>query len=86
MKSNFSQIGKVLRILIWPVLVGIGQFLIVAILSILFMQNQVQQMHQQYPNETDQQILERVNALDLTEPLNTYMEDHILYVVLWNVL
>lgn len=86
MKSNFSQVGKVLRILIWPVLVGIGQFLIVAILSAVFMQSQIQQMHQQYPNETDQQILERVNNLDLAEPLNAYMEDHLLYVVLWNVL
>lgn len=84
MKNNFS-FGKVIRILIWPVLVGIGQFLIVAILSAMFMQNQIGKISEQYPNETDQQILERVNALDLTEPLSAYMEDHMLYVILWNV-
>lgn len=84
MKRDSSYFWKVIRILVWPVLIGIGQFLIVAILSFLFMQNQVEQMKLVYPSETEQQIIERVNQLDLSDPLNAYMESHLIYVVLVN--
>lgn len=83
---NRSYFGKIVRILIWPILVGIGQFLIVAILSFIFMQNQVEQMKLKYPSESEQQIIERVNQLDLSVPLNEYMESHMIYVVLVNAL
>ena len=86
MRLHFSNIGKVARILCWPVLVGVGQLLIVAILSFLFMQGQVSKLKSIYPMETGEQILERANQLDLREPLNTYMESHMIYVILFNVL
>lgn len=82
---NRSYFGKVIRILIWPILVGIGQFLIVAILSFVFMQKQVDQMKLAYPSETEQQIIERVNQLDLSVPLNAYIESHMIYVILVNL-
>ncbi len=82
---NRSYFGKVIRILIWPILVGIGQFLIVAILSFIFMQKQVDQMKLAYPSETEQQIIERVNQLDLSVPLNAYIESHMIYVILVNL-
>ena len=76
--------GKIIRILVWPILFEIGQFLIVAILTLVFMQKQVDQMKLVYPTETEQQIIERVNQLDLSVPLNDYMESHLIYVVLIN--
>ncbi len=82
---NRSYFGKVIRILIWPILIGIGQFLIVAILSFIFMQKQVNQMKLAYPSETEQQIIERVNQLDLSVPLNAYIESHMIYVILVNI-
>lgn len=82
---NRSYFGKVIRILIWPILVGIGQFLIVAILSFIFMQKQVDQMKLTYPSETEQQIIERVNQLDLSVPLNAYIESHMIYVIFVNL-
>ena len=86
MNLHFSNFGKVIQILCWPILVGLGQFFIVAILSFLFMQNQVNEIKKVYPNETDEQIIERVEQLDLEEPLNAYMESHMIYVVAFNVL
>lgn len=83
---NRSYFGKIIRILIWPVLVGIGQFLIVAILSLMFMQSQVNQMKLAYPSESEEQIIERVNQMDLSVPLNDYMESHMIYIVLINFL
>lgn len=84
MKRKTSYFGKIIRILVWPVLIGVGQFLIVAILSFLFMQKQVDQMKLEYPLESEEQIIERVNQLDLSTPLNEYMESHMIYVVLIN--
>lgn len=83
---NRSYFGKIIRILIWPILVGIGQFLIVAILTFIFMQHQVEKMKLAYPSETEKQIIERVNQLDLSIPLNDYMKSHMIYVVLVNAL
>ncbi len=84
MKARFSSSRKVVRILLWPILVGMGQFLIVAILSFLFMQEQVKKMELQYPNESESQIIERVNQLDISIPLNDYVSARLPYVILWN--
>lgn len=86
MNNHFSNFRKVVCILLWPILVGVGQFLVVAILSFLFMQGQVNQMKQIYPTESEQQIIDRVSELDLSVPLNEYMESHMIYVILINVL
>lgn len=86
MNSHFSNFRKVVCILLWPILVGVGQFLVIAILSFLFMQGQVNQMKQIYPQESEQQIIDRVSELDLSVPLNEYIESHMIYVVLFNVL
>lgn len=85
MNNRFSNFRKVVCILLWPILVGVGQFLVVAILSFLFMQGQVNQMKQIYPTESEQQIIDRVSELDLSVPLNEYMESHMIYVILINV-
>lgn len=85
MNNHFSYLRKVVCILAWPILVGLGQFLIVAILSLIFMQNQVNQMRLQYPAETDQQLIERVSQLDLSQPLNDYIESHMIYTVVLNI-
>ncbi len=84
MKRNSSYFWNVIRVLMWPILVGIGQFLIVAILSFLFMQGQVDQMKLEYPSESEEQIIERVNQMDLSIPLNEYMESHMIYIVVLN--
>lgn len=86
MNNHFSNFRKVVCILLWPILVGVGQFLVVAILSFLFMQGQVHQMKQIYPQDSEQQIIDRVSELDLSVPLNEYIESHMIYVVLFNVL
>ncbi len=86
MKLQFSNFGKFVQVLCWPIVVALGQFFIVAILSFFFMQGQLNDLKKIYPYESEEQIIERLNQLELEEPLNAYIESHMIYVFGFNIL
>lgn len=78
MKSN---IGKIFQVILWPILLGIGQFFIVAIEAVYYVSRQYEILKQTNTSISWNEALEQINL----EDMSTYLNEHIWIVILWNL-
>lgn len=86
MENKFSYLKKFIQVILWPVLIGIGQFLIVAALTTIFTFNKFSNIKKEYPNYTDNKIIEIINNSDIQKQLTSFLESNIIFIIMFSLL
>lgn len=85
-----QHIKEIVKVILWPILLGIGQFIIVLLLTLQFEQGILHDVKKNHPDYSDTQIQtlfqKTVKQETYTNQLAIYLNDATLYIVAFDLL
>ncbi len=86
MKYKLDYLKSFIKVLFWPILLELGQFLLIILFTIFFNMNYIATLKKQFPNLTDFQISNKFNEIMNTnkyiEELNIFLRSRSLIIII----
>jgi len=86
MKEKLNYLKKFVKTLVWPILLTLGQFLLIVVFTLFFNLNYINNLKSEYPNFSNNEINIKFNEITNTDnyiqELSEFLNDNNIFIML----